>query len=144
MTKRVVLIIDDDHDVHAMLKKRLEHSGFSCVSLFTVETAMLNLERIHPDLVLLDLGFPDEDGTTFLKHAKDYLSLDTPMPPVIVMSSHDDERIMRQAMSIGARGFIGKPYDPVELLEMIEDSIDEEPNQCIIDEHESSQDTHHR
>lgn len=109
-----------------MLKKRLEYNGFHCVSIFTIEAALSNLKRIHPDLVLLDLGFPEDDGMTFLKQAKRYIAPSSHLPPIIVMSSHDDKAVVNQALARGAKGFLPKPYDAELLMDMIETSLDEE------------------
>ncbi len=127
MRQKTVLIIDDDPDIHAMLKKRLEHHGLKCASSMTVESALSNLLRIKPDLVLLDLGFPDEDGGDFLQDAKTILSSKKfKVPPIIILSAVDDEATIRKMLDKGAAGFITKPYDPIKLLDLIDDSLDGE------------------
>lgn len=122
---KCVLIVDDDPDVHAVLKKRLQYHGYQCVSSYTVDAALMNLKRLRPDLVILDLGFPDDDGIEFLMCAQIYLPANCKVPPVIVLSSHDENEVVRRALKMGALGFISKPYDPEKLLSMIEDSIGE-------------------
>ncbi len=123
MDGKTILIIDDDPDIHAMLKKRLERVGFECFSAYTVEVALTCLKRIDPDLVILDLGFPDGDGFDFLRSAKGFMLPGKAVPPIIVLSSIDDDPFVRAAIRLGAVGYVTKPYDHEALLDMVEDSI---------------------
>jgi two-component system KDP operon response regulator KdpE len=123
MEHKTILIVDDDPDVHAVLKKRFERDGYVCISVFTVEVALTHFARIDPDLVILDIGFPDEDGMEFLRSAQRYLPPGRRMPPVIVLSSLDDDIFIKAALRMGAAGYVMKPYDHELLKYMIEDSL---------------------
>lgn len=123
MEHKTILIVDDDPDVHAVLKKRFEREGYICISVFTVEVALTHLARIDPDIVILDIGFPDEDGMEFLRSAHEYLPPGRRMPPVIVLSSLDDDIFIKTALRMGAAGYVMKPYDHELLKYMVEDSL---------------------
>lgn len=120
MSKKRILVVDDDEILQAMLKKRLEFHGFECLSAYTVEAALDCLKNMRPDLILVDLGFKKIDGTAFLQHARQWLPENYQMPPMIVLSAHNEKDIVNYCLDEGASGFIAKPFNPDELITMIE------------------------
>ncbi len=122
MSKKI-LIVDDDPDLQCLLKKRLENCGFDCVNAFSVESALAQIKETKPDLVILDLGFQNADGTAFLKNAAQWLPKGESAPPIIVLSCYNDDDIMDYVMDLGATSFMTKPYDPAALVSMIDRCI---------------------
>lgn len=119
MDKKTILIVEDDKAMQALLQKRLNFHGFDCVSVFTVESAFQKMRQIKPDLILLDLGFKKVDGTAFLENFAQWLGKKDKRPPVIVMSGHKDKEIVEYVMSAGATDFIGKPFEPDDLIKTV-------------------------
>lgn len=117
--KKRILIVDDDPDIQALLKKRLEFGGFACDSAFTIESALKKMGEENPNLVILDLGFSGADGTAFLKNVHQWLPKNHRAPSVIVLSGHHEQDIVEYVMDLGATAFLKKPFDPDVLLSMV-------------------------
>lgn len=77
----------------------------------------------RPDVVLLDLGLPDQDGLEVCSKLVD--SPDTCGTPVIVLSGQDRPNIVRETRDAGCEFYVRKPYDPNALLTLIQASLDQ-------------------
>ena len=114
-----ILIIDDDHYLCEELADRIAAMGHQSISVHCVEHALATLEKIDTaiDLILLDLGIPvkpegptrPETGINLLGRIRSKPGA----PPIIVITSHGmgDYYLCLKVMQMGARGFIGKPFD---------------------------------
>lgn len=122
MRKRI-LVVDDDPEIYSLLKKRLEYNGYDCRGASTVEEALMHLQQVKPDLVILDLGFQRVNGTAFLKNAQEWLPPNTKNPPIIVVSGYNQQEIVDYVLEAGAVGFVSKPVDTQVLLSMIHEHI---------------------
>jgi len=120
MTKKKILIVDDDPEIFLTLRKRLEFHGFSCSSANSVENAFEKIRGERPDVVLLDLGFPGVDRTAFLRNASQHLPPEESVPPILVLSCFDDQEIVDHVMESGAAGYFSKPYDFRSLVSAIQ------------------------
>jgi DNA-binding response OmpR family regulator len=125
MPRKCILIVEDDRNLQELLRKRLESKGFDCESAYTVESALHRLKENRPDLVLLDLGFKDANGTVFLNNARHWLPGGTKLPPILVLSCFNDKEVVDFVMDQGAAGFLAKPYDPSVLVATINEYIHE-------------------
>jgi response regulator of citrate/malate metabolism len=112
------LVVDDDYRVariHAASVERV--AGFSCVGqAHTAQEARQAIERLHPDLLLLDIYLPDEDGLSLLGS----LHATTPALDCIVISAARDLRVVRSAMRIGAVYYLVKPFGFGQLRDQLE------------------------
>ncbi|MBB6599342.1 response regulator [Luteimonas sp. MC1825] len=106
-----VLVVDDDADIVALLARYLGSNGFVVSSAASGADLREALAGALPDLVLLDLGLPDEDGLSLLQHLRQQWRL-----PVIVVSGRGEavERVV--GLELGADDYIAKPFDFRELL----------------------------
>lgn len=85
--KYKILIIEDDEHINNLVATLLEANGYQTLSAYSCEDGMMMYASHRPDLVVLDLGLPDQDGMTFLKRLrKDSLT------PVIVLSARSGEK----------------------------------------------------
>lgn len=123
MPRKCILIVEDDRDLQELLRKRLENKGFDCESAYTVESALNRLKENVPDLVLLDLGFQDANGTVFLNNARQWLPEGAELPPIIVLSCFNDKEVVDYVLDQGASGFLAKPYDPNVLVSTINEYL---------------------
>lgn len=115
--KKKVLIIEDELEMALLLKKRMEAHGFKCI---TVENPVDGLKKAvegSPDLILLDLMLPKMSGLGFLRIVKGNPNLS--IIPVVVLTALQDEEIAREAMDLGAAGFLVKGCDLQELVSMV-------------------------
>lgn len=118
MTDRIRIVLVDDHAiVRAGLRMVLQSAEeFEVVGEADSATAALDLiARQHPDLVLLDINLPDGSG---LDVARQVLER-TPSTRILVLSVHDDREFVREAVRIGAHGFLRKDTTPAELRRAI-------------------------
>lgn len=110
MTEQItVLVVDDDFRVanlHAEFVNRIE--GFSVVGITHTGNAAVETARtMHPDLVLLDLFLPDEDGLSVLSRLREG---DGPYPDVIAITAARDLPSIRTAMQRGVVHYLVKPF----------------------------------
>jgi response regulator of citrate/malate metabolism len=102
------LVIDDDFRVAQIHADRLARvDGFQCVGLaYTAATARAAIAELRPDLLLLDLYLPDEDGLSLLRS----LQTSAPAPDCIVITAARDRKTVRVAMQSGAFYYLVKPF----------------------------------
>jgi excisionase family DNA binding protein len=108
----IVLVVDDDPALREYLRVSLESAGYSVHEAESGERALAAIADRAPDLVLLDVVMPGLDGWQLLRQLEErHGSI-----PVIMFSGQVDERSAVEAAGRGARGFLGKPFDPEELI----------------------------
>ena len=111
----VVLIVDDDERLREYVRVNLEMEGYAVQEAASAEEGLRILEESTPDLVLLDVMMPQMDGWEMLKRVQERHGAGT--IPVVMFSGKIDEAAADEATSRGAQGFIGKPFNPQELIE---------------------------
>ena len=117
-----ILIIDDQEDVRAELRDRIESMNHESEEAASQDEAIRKLEDLAYDCVLLDLSIPlKNDGVTRIDHGRNLLQRIVAMPsapPVIVITSHglNGHKLAVEMINLGAATFVGKPFedDPVE------------------------------
>jgi excisionase family DNA binding protein len=111
----LVLIVDDDEQVREYVRVNLEAEGYSVREAGNAEEGLRALEESQPDLVLLDVMMPQVDGWEMLQLLHERHGADA--VPVVMFSGKVDEAAAGEAAERGAQGFIGKPFDPSQLIE---------------------------
>lgn len=115
-----ILIVDDEMGIRELLSEILTDEGYDVALAENALMAQSYREQIQPDLVLLDIWMPDQDGISLLKHwaASGLLSM-----PVVMMSGHGTIDTAVEATRIGAVGFLEKPIALKKLLATVIDAI---------------------
>jgi len=109
-----VLIVDDDERLREYMRTNLELEGYSVLDAGSAEEGMRVLEAgQQPQLILLDVMMPHTDGWEMLQRIQERHGA----IPVIMFSGQIDERSAEQAEQRGATGFVGKPFDPQQLID---------------------------
>jgi two-component system KDP operon response regulator KdpE len=111
-----IMVIDDDPDLLRGLGIRLISEGYCVTVAATAHSALDSVLRAEPDLILLDLGLPDDDGLQVLKRLKGIQA--AAGIPVIVISARDDS-CEEEVLAAGALAFFQKPVENDELFEFI-------------------------
>ena len=111
----LVLIVDDDPGLRAFVRAALELEGYSVREAGSAEEGLAALEEVSPALILLDVMMPQVDGWEMLRRVHEQHGAGA--IPVLMFSGKVDERSLTDAASRGAQGFIGKPFDPSQLVE---------------------------
>lgn len=121
---RSILIVEDDITFGMMLKTWLGKKGFNVTSVSNIARAQKHLEGQTADLILSDLRLPDHDGIYLLKWTNDRgMNI-----PLIIMTGYADIQTAVQAIKLGARDYIAKPFNPEELLKKISEAEEEKPH----------------
>src|SRR3954466_14600465 len=106
MAKSKVLVVDDTEGIRLGLSMLLKAHGYEAMTAAGGAEALDFLERVHPDLILLDLSMPGVDGIAVLEQLREWP--DMADVPVLVYSAVGDESIKRQARKLGAAEYLEK------------------------------------
>lgn len=112
MSKKVILIVEDDRTVRKMLDLRLIREGFEVITAEDGKQAIEMIEQSMPDLVVTDLMMPFRSGLEVVEFVK---NKDKKLP-VLVLTAAGNEKTVRDAFKLGVDDFITKPFDPSELI----------------------------
>jgi two-component system, LuxR family, response regulator FixJ len=114
-----VVVIDDDEAVLDSLQVLLEAEGFVVETFERASTFLQRFEGKFPRCLVTDVRMPEMDGLELLQA----LAARGPLPPVIVITGHGEVPMAVQAMKLGARDFLEKPFDPRALLASVRDAL---------------------
>jgi two-component system KDP operon response regulator KdpE len=120
MSKGEVLIIDDEVQIRKLLHITLESNDYKVVEAGTGKEGLALAAQRHPDLILLDIGLPDESGQTILQKLREWFG-----KPIIVVSVQNDESEIVRALDNGANDYLVKPFRTGELLARMRSSLRE-------------------
>ena len=121
MSKRKILIIDEDGDVRANLGARLDASGYATASAADAVNAIRTARKERPSLILLDVALPSGDGFRVLERLK--INTELSHIPVIVLSALDAATHEDRVLKAGACAYQQKPFDDDDLLEAIDTAL---------------------
>jgi two-component system KDP operon response regulator KdpE len=110
----VVLIVDDEAALRSFLRVSLVGNGYQCVEAETAEHALARAAERTPDLILLDLGLPDQSGLDVTRRLREWSHT-----PIIVISARGQETDKIEALDAGADDYLTKPFAVGELLARI-------------------------
>ncbi len=105
-----VLIIEDDDRIRPLIMRSLDQLGYAVDSATTGMAGLQRAVETRPDLVILDLGLPDVDGTQVLSMLRAVSEV-----PVIVASARDDDPSLVGCLDAGADDYVVKPYTTAQL-----------------------------
>jgi two-component system, OmpR family, KDP operon response regulator KdpE len=114
MSNQTILIIDDEVQIRKLLTITLQSNNYKVVEAATGKEGVNFVSNHPPDLVLLDLGLPDENGHNVLKHLREWFS-----NPIIIVSVQSNEEDIVKALDNGANDYLVKPFRTGELLARI-------------------------
>lgn len=120
MTAQFILVVDDEPDIRQLVQEILEDEGYDVAVAENAEQAKELRRKRRPDLVLLDIWMPGEDGISLLKSWQNSGSL---CCPVIMMSGHGTIETAVEATRLGAYDFIEKPLSMAKMLLAIENAL---------------------
>jgi excisionase family DNA binding protein len=113
-TGPLVLIVDDDERVREYVRVNLEMEGYAVREAGSAPEGLAVLDEVSPDLVLLDVMMPEMDGWEMLRRVQERHGVGA--IPVVMFSGKVGEGA-EEATARGAQGFLGKPFDPQQLID---------------------------
>lgn len=113
-----VLLIEDEPEIRRFLRATLSEQGFRLYEATTGQEGLSQAEARNPDIILLDLGLPDIEGTEVIRRLRVW----TPAP-IIILSARDQEAMKVAALDLGADDYVTKPFGVHELLARMRASL---------------------
>ena len=114
MSKKNILVVEDDADISSLLRFSLENTGFSVFESPSAEAAMQILTERRTDLVIIDWMLPGMDGLNLTKTLRN--RADTEKIPIIMLTARSEEADAIQGFDSGVDDYITKPFSPRELI----------------------------
>jgi two-component system, OmpR family, KDP operon response regulator KdpE len=111
MRPALILLVDDEKAIQRAMVPLLRSRGYAVSTAETGKDALAAVEAERPDLVVLDLGLPDMDGTVVCQRIRERSDV-----PILVLSARPTERDRVAALDQGADDYVTKPFGPEELL----------------------------
>jgi two-component system KDP operon response regulator KdpE len=118
MSKAEILIIDDEPQIRKLLEITLQSNGYLSKSAVSAKEGLIMASNHPPELILLDLGLPDENGHIVLQKLRQWYT-----NPVIILSVQKNEEDIIKALDNGANDYLSKPFRTGELLARIRSSL---------------------
>ncbi len=113
-----ILVIDDEAQIRKLLEITLEANDFKVLFAVNGKEGIAMAASHQPDLILLDLGLPDEDGQIILKKLREWYQ-----NPIIILSVKSTEEEIVKALDSGANDYLTKPFRTQELLARIRTAL---------------------
>jgi two-component system OmpR family response regulator len=115
MTK--ILIVDDDPHIREVLRFAVTQAGYACCEAANGRLALEAVTRERPDLMVLDLGMPELDGSEVCRRLR--ADPEHRRLPIVFLSARDDEIDRVLGLELGGDDYLGKPFSPRELIARI-------------------------
>jgi two-component system response regulator (stage 0 sporulation protein F) len=113
---QTILAIDDQPGIRRLLEEIFKGTDYKIIPVAGGRDALKYLQQQKPELVLLDVKMPGLDGIEVLRE----LTALYPGLPVIMMTAYGELQVIDEAIDLGARGYITKPFDIMELRRLVE------------------------
>ena len=112
--KNHILIVDDDDRIRNLLKDYLSENSYIVSTAENADQAKERLEYIKFDIIILDVMMPGQDGYELTKEIKKQIKV-----PIILLTAKGEVENRIKGLELGADDYIGKPFEPKELLSLI-------------------------
>ncbi|MGA9363940.1 MAG: response regulator [Bacteroidota bacterium] len=113
-----ILVIDDEIQIRRLLQITLEAAGYRVHLAASGGEGLRQAAAVRPELVILDLGLPDEDGIGILKKLREWATF-----PILILSVRTSEQDIVAALDGGADDYLAKPFRTAELLARVRTAI---------------------
>lgn len=123
MSKKKIMIVEDNTDLVNALTKRLRANSYDTIFALDADKAIQLAHKEKPDLIILDIGLPKGDGFSVMKKLDSSVNLSK--IPVIVMTAQNNVMTFKRSFRAGVAAFFQKPVDDLQLLSIVETVLGE-------------------
>jgi CheY-like chemotaxis protein len=116
-----VILAEDDPDIQLVARLALKRAGFNVTVVGNGQEALEAVQRTPPDVILLDWMMPELDGPETCRRLKS--DPVTAGIPVVFLTAKSQEAEIQRALSLGAAGYVTKPFDALALGQQIKDVV---------------------
>ncbi len=106
-----ILLVDDDHGIVDSLLLYLQESEFDVHTCFRGDEVIDTFRALKPDVIILDINLPGQDGLTILRTLRSESTV-----PILMLSARDDQNNINTSFEFEADDYIGKPFSPKEVV----------------------------
>ena len=131
MNKKIfhILVVDDDDRIRELVKEYLEEKNFLVTTARDAISAKKKLEIVKFDILILDIMMPGQSGLSLTKDLKEIDST-----PIILLTAKDEANDRIEGLELGADDYLGKPFEPKELLLRIKNILSKIQKPVLLDE----------
>ena len=113
-----ILVVDDDDKIRKLIKQFLNEKGFIVSTAINAESAKLKIDIFNFNLIILDVMMPGQTGYDLTKELKQSKNV-----PIILLTAKGEVENRIHGLELGADDYLGKPFDPQELLLRVKNII---------------------
>ena len=114
-----ILVVEDNEDVRDLMSTILEHVGARVTTTVSVREALHALETLQPDVLITDIGLPDEDGFALIREVRRREGERGGFLPAVALTGFTRAEDRVRALAAGFQGHLAKPVEPAELTAAI-------------------------
>lgn len=122
MAKKHILVVEDEESLLRLQTILLTARGYDVTGVADGVDALATIDRVKPDLVLLDIMLPGVDGFEVCRHIKEHPGCQN--VPVVMLTAKRSEEDRKRGLSIGASAYITKPFRSSQLLSTVEQLLE--------------------
>jgi two-component system chemotaxis response regulator CheY len=115
--KSTVFVVEDSRTMRTLVRSALERDGYEVRESADGRQALAALHTTAPDLVITDINMPEMDGITLVREIRKLPALGR--TPVLILTTESDDEVKARARAAGATGWIGKPFHPDQLRQVV-------------------------
>jgi len=124
-----ILVVDDDDKIRELVKQYLEENNFLVTTARDSFDAKKKLELIKFDILIVDIMMPGESGLSLTKQVKK-----KNLAPIILLTAKGETQDRIEGLELGADDYLGKPFEPKELLLRIKNILNKTKKPVLVDE----------
>jgi len=128
MNEHCILVIEDQDDLAELYKETLKKAGYRVQLALTGEEGLAEFRANGADLILLDMTLPEMQGTQVLREVR---ALNATVP-IIIVTGETGETFRDESARMGVQGYVSKPPNYDELLEIIRTSLEAQPEEAEV------------
>jgi CheY-like chemotaxis protein len=122
-----LLVVEDERDTRELMRFLLRQHGAEVMAAESVSKAIELFNERRPDVVIADIGMPGNDGFALIAHVR---SIDD-QTPVVAVTAYSNPGARERGLKAGFNAYLGKPFDPEELVTTVRKLYDEKPKPAV-------------